>query len=121
MYGVFLAEVSVNTETGKVAVDKMTLMADIGKINNRLVTGGQLYGGIAQDRPCPLGGFRGHRETLLSSEEDSLRQDIPDNIEIVYFENYPREFGPFGAAGVGELPLSAACSHWKRDLLCLWG
>jgi len=58
MYGVFLAEVSVNTETGKVAVDKMTLMADIGKVNNRLVTDGQ---NLRRDRPgnraCPIGGL----------------------------------------------------------------
>jgi aldehyde oxidoreductase len=33
-------------------------------------------------------------------------KDIPDNFKIVYFEN-PREHGPFGAAGVGELPLTS--------------
>ncbi len=31
MYGVFMAEVSVAMKTGKVKVDKMTLVADIGK------------------------------------------------------------------------------------------
>ena len=109
MYGVFMAEVSVNTETGKVEVDKMTLMADIGKVNNRLVTDGQIYGGMAQ----------GIGLALLEDFEDIKKhsnlvgagfpfaKDITDNMEIVYFENYPREFGPFGAAGVGELPLSS--------------
>ena len=48
MYGVFMAEVAVEPATGKTTVEKMTLVADIGKINNRLVTDGQLYGGIAQ-------------------------------------------------------------------------
>ena len=48
MYGVFLAEVAVETATGKATVEKMTLVADVGKVNNRLVTDGQLYGGIAQ-------------------------------------------------------------------------
>ncbi|MPN48288.1 Aldehyde oxidoreductase [bioreactor metagenome] len=32
--------------------------------------------------------------------------DIPDKIDIIYVET-PREYGPFGAAGVGELPLCA--------------
>ena len=32
--------------------------------------------------------------------------DIPDNIEIHYFET-PRSNGPFGAAGCGELPLTS--------------
>jgi len=33
-------------------------------------------------------------------------KDIPDNIELIYVET-PRGDGPFGASGVGELPLSA--------------
>lgn len=109
MYGVFLAEVSVNTETGKVAVDKMTLMADIGKVNNRLVTDGQLYGGIAQGIGLALSeDFEDiEKHSSLVGGGFPYAKDIPDNIEIVYFENYPREFGPFGAAGVGELPLSS--------------
>jgi len=109
MYGVFLAEVSVNTETGKVAVDKMTLMADIGKVNNRLVTDGQLYGGIAQGIGLALSeDFEDiEKHSSLVGGGFPYIKDIPDNIEIVYFENYPREFGPFGAAGVGELPLSS--------------
>jgi aldehyde oxidoreductase len=48
MYGVFMAEVAVEIATGKTTVEKMTLVADIGKINNRLVVDGQNYGGIAQ-------------------------------------------------------------------------
>jgi aldehyde oxidoreductase len=34
-------------------------------------------------------------------------KDIPDNFEIFYVET-PREHGPFGAAGVGELPLTSS-------------
>ena len=33
-------------------------------------------------------------------------RDIPDKFDIHYFEN-PRANGPFGAAGVGELPLTS--------------
>ncbi len=36
MYGVFMAEVAVDTMTGKTQVEKLTVMTDIGKINNRL-------------------------------------------------------------------------------------
>ncbi len=109
MYGVFLAEVSVNTETGKTTVDKMTLMADIGKVNNRLVTDGQIYGGIAQGIGLALTeDFEDlKKHSTLVGAGFPFAKDIPDDMEIVYFENYPREFGPFGAAGVGELPLSS--------------
>jgi aldehyde oxidoreductase len=34
-------------------------------------------------------------------------KDIPDAIDIHYVET-PREHGPFGAAGVGELPLTSS-------------
>lgn len=109
MYGVFMAEVSVNTETGKVEVDKMTLMADIGKVNNRLVTDGQIYGGMAQGIGLALSeDFEDiKKHSTLVGAGFPFAKDITDNMEIVYFENYPREFGPFGAAGVGELPLSS--------------
>ena len=40
MYGVFMAEVAVDTKTGKTQVEKFTLIADIGKINNKLVVDG---------------------------------------------------------------------------------
>ena len=33
-------------------------------------------------------------------------KDIPDSLNIMYVET-PREHGPFGAAGVGELPLTS--------------
>jgi len=33
-------------------------------------------------------------------------KDIPDDMEIIYFEEH-REDGPHGAAGIGELPLSS--------------
>jgi aldehyde oxidoreductase len=33
-------------------------------------------------------------------------KDIPDNFNIIYVET-PRVNGPFGAAGVGELPLTS--------------
>ncbi len=48
MYGVFMAEVAVDTTSGKTQVEKFTVVADIGKINNKLVVDGQIYGGVAQ-------------------------------------------------------------------------
>ncbi len=48
MFGIFLAEVAVETKTGKTTVEKFTLCGDVGKINNFLVVDGQQMGGIAQ-------------------------------------------------------------------------
>ncbi len=108
MYGVFMAEVTVELSTGKTAVNKMTLMADVGKINNRLVVDGQLYGGIAQCIGLALSeDFEdiSKHSTMIGAGIPTVK-DIPDNIELQYFEE-EREFGPFGAAGVGELPLTS--------------
>ena len=109
MYGVFMAEVAVNLDTGKTTVEKMTLMADIGKVNNRLVTDGQIYGGMAQGIGLALTeDFEDlKKHSSMTGAGFPFAKDIPDDMEIVYFEGYPREFGPFGAAGVGELPLSS--------------
>ncbi|MDR2162310.1 MAG: molybdopterin-dependent oxidoreductase [Desulfovibrio sp.] len=108
MYGIFMAEVTVETATGKTTVDKMTLMADVGKANNRLVLDGQLYGGMAQGIGLALSEDFEDIQKHVSLVAGGLPfiKDIPDNMELVYFEE-PREYGPFGAAGCGELPLSS--------------
>ncbi len=110
MYGVFLAEVAVDVTTGETTVEKMTMAADVGKINSRLVVDGQLYGGIAQGIGLALTEDYEDIEkhsTLRGAGFPYVKQ-IPDDIELLYVES-PRPEGPFGAGGVGELPLT--CPH----------
>ena len=108
MYGVFMAEVAVDTKTGKTSVEKITVMTDIGKINNRLAVDGQMYGGLAQGIGLALSeDFEDiKKHTSLVDCGLPYTKDVPDDMELHYFEN-PREHGPFGAAGVGELPLTS--------------
>lgn len=108
MYGAFLAEVNVNTKTGKTTVEGFTAMADIGKINNKLVVDGQMYGGIAQGIGLALSeDFEDiQKHSTMLGAGIPYAKDIPDKFDIIYFEN-AREFGPFGASGVGELPLTS--------------
>lgn len=109
MYGVFMAEVTVDTATGKTQVDGYTVVADVGKINNKLVVDGQIYGGVAQGIGLALTeDFEDlEKHTSLVACGLPFTKDIPDNFEIMYVET-PREHGPFGAAGVGELPLTSS-------------
>jgi aldehyde oxidoreductase len=108
MYGMFMAEVDVNTRTGKTTVEGMTVFADVGKINNKLVVDGQIYGGVAQGIGLAL------TEDFEDIEAHStmrgaglpMATDVPDKFDIHYVET-PRPDGPFGAAGVGELPLTS--------------
>ena len=108
MYGAFMAEVNVNTKTGKTTVEGMTVMADIGKINNKLVVDGQIYGGVAQGIGLALSeDFEDiEKHSTMLGAGIPYAKDIPDKFDIVYFEN-ARPQGPFGAAGVGELPLTS--------------
>jgi aldehyde oxidoreductase len=108
MYGAFLAEVAVEVETGETTVERMVVAADIGKINNKLVVDGQIYGGVAQGIGLALSeDFEDlEKHTSIAACGIPEIKDIPDDFEIIYVET-PREHGPFGAAGVGELPLTS--------------
>lgn len=108
MYGVFMAEVAVEIATGKAEVYKMTHIADVGKINNKLVVDGQIYGGLAQGIGLALTeDFEDiQKHSTMVGAGFPYTKMIPDDMEIEYVEA-PREHGPFGAAGVGELPLTS--------------
>jgi len=108
MYGVYLMEVAVELATGKTTVEKIAIAADIGKVNNRLLTDGQIYGGLAQGVGLALSedyeDLKKH--ATLAGAGVPYVKDIPDDMEIIYVES-PRAAGPFGASGVGEMPLAA--------------
>jgi aldehyde oxidoreductase len=110
MYGVFMSEVAVDVATGQTTVTKMTLVADIGKINNQLVVDGQLYGGLAQGIGLALSeDFEDiQKHSTLKGAGFPYAKQIPDDMELIYVQT-PRPEGPFGAGGVGELPLT--CPH----------
>ncbi|MGE4298480.1 MAG: molybdopterin-dependent aldehyde oxidoreductase [Desulfovibrionaceae bacterium] len=110
MYGVFLAEVAVDMKTGETSVEKMTLAADVGVINNRLVVDGQMYGGMAQGIGLALTeDFEDlKKHSTMKGAGIPYIQQIPDDMELLYVES-PRPEGPFGIGGVGELPLT--CPH----------
>ena len=108
MYEVFMPEVEVDLETGKVKVVKFTTAVDVGTIINRATVEGQIYGGLAQGIGLALSeDFEDLKvHTSLKACGIPYIGDIPDDIEIL-FQETPRDLGPFGAAGVGEAPLTA--------------
>ncbi len=109
MYTIFLPEVAVDTETGKVKVEKFTAVADVGTILNRLAVDGNFYGGLVQGIGLALSeDFEDlNKHTSLLKCGIPYPNDVPDEIEIIYQENHPRSEGPYGAAGCGEAPLDA--------------
>ena len=106
MYGVFLAEVEVDTKTGKTAVVKMTLAADVGKIANKLVVDGQIYGGLAQGIGLALTedfeDLKKHT-TMVGCGLPFIKY-IPDAMEVIYRR------GAGEAVAVADL--ERACVQW---------
>ena len=107
-YCLNLAEVEVDTTTGKTRVLRFTCVDCVGKIGNIDAVNGQAYGGISHSI-----GF------ALSENYDDVKkhanmlgagvpyiQDIPDDINVIHYER-PDEIGPFGSSGASEAFQSA--------------
>jgi aldehyde oxidoreductase len=100
-FGLQMAEVTVNMETGKVDVVKITAIHDLGRVINRINCDGQMFGGIVMGLGYALS------EEYIYNHTDSFARfrmprvkDVPE-IEVAYVET-PRSNGPFGASGAGE-------------------
>jgi len=113
VYGCQVAEVSVNTGTGEVYLNKITAVHDPGTVINRLGALGQVYGGVTQ------GSGYGILEEV-TTEDGMIRElnfdqyliptakDI-DEIKPLFLEG-EEKYGAWGAKSLGEptLELGAA-------------
>ncbi len=108
MYGVLLVEVAVDTTTGKVKVEKLTIVSDCGPVMNKTILEGQLYGGLVQGIGLALSeDFEDlKKHTTLTGCGIPQIKDAPDEMDIIHQET-KRPYGPYGMAGSGEMPLSA--------------
>jgi aldehyde oxidoreductase len=91
-----------------VRVVKFTVAVDVGTIINKTLVDGQIYGGLAQGIGLALSeDFEDlKKHTNLRDCGLPYPNDVPDDIEIIYQET-ARPLGPYGAAGIGEAPLTA--------------
>lgn len=105
---VFLAEVEVEVATGKTRVVKMTYCGDHGVIGNQLSVDGQIYGSLSQGIGLALSeDFEDiKKHSTMHGAGFPFIRDVPDALEL-HYQQTPREHGPFGAAGVGEGPLTS--------------
>ncbi len=127
------AEVEVDTVTGSVEVVKYVAAHDVGRAINPFAVEQQIEGGVVM----ALGAVFG--EELLTDASTGLPLnpnmldyrapsilDVPETIDVVLVEK-PKEYGVFGAHGIGEPPMSppapavAAAIHnavgaWMEDM-----
>jgi CO/xanthine dehydrogenase Mo-binding subunit len=106
-YGVHLAVVRVDRDSGTTVVERYVVAYDIGKAVNPMLVEGQIAGGVAQG----LGGalfeeflYDAGGEPLAVNFADYLMptaREIPP-IEILITEDAPSPLNPLGLKGAGE-------------------
>ena len=109
-FGVHLCDVEIDRETGQVAVVRYTAAQDVGRAIHPSYVEGQVQGGVAQGVGWALNeayvfdasgqmenpGFLDYRMPVAS--------DLP-MIDAILVETTPNPRHPFGAKGVGEVPI----------------
>jgi CO/xanthine dehydrogenase Mo-binding subunit len=105
VYGANIAEIEVDTETGKVDVLNVVAVHDVGKAINRSMVLGQFYGGVAMGLGYGVMEEFDFEEGIpkqLNFDEYLIptSMDVPTIVPIIV-ENEDA-VGPFGAKSIGE-------------------
>ena len=128
-YGVQIAVVRVDRDTGKVVVERYLVAYDIGRAINPMLVAGQLVGGVAQG----LGGalyeefrYDERGEPLSVTFADYLMptvREIPP-IEVLLTEDAPSPLNPLGIKSAGEggiTPVGAVIASAIDDAIGVLG
>ena len=106
VYGCQIADIAIDTRTGKITFNNATAVHDVGKVINKVGFEGQVYGGLVQGMIgyAMLEEFNIEQGEVKSENFDTYLlptiKDIP-NIDIVAVENHDVA-GPYGAKVIGE-------------------
>jgi xanthine dehydrogenase YagR molybdenum-binding subunit len=123
-FGVQVAEVAVDVETGEVRVERVTAIHDVGRIINPLGAASQVEGGIIQAIGHTLSEQRlhdPHDGTVLTQTLDAYRMptmaDVPE-IVSEFVDQPDVHLTNLGSKGLGEppiVPTAAAIANAIRD------
>jgi len=105
-YGASVIELNVDTQTGKINVEKIAAAYEIGRAINPQIVKGQFYGGILQGLGYALIEEVRNKDGYLETKnfDDFLMPssfDMPEMEVTIYESDDP--VGPFRAKSVGEL------------------
>jgi CO/xanthine dehydrogenase Mo-binding subunit len=110
-WAVYVAEVTVDTVTYETVVDDFVALQEIGKVMNPTLAEGQIEGGVAQ----AIG--YGIYEKVVWEDGRMINNRMTNYIMPtaadlppirVFFEESDNPHGPWGAKGIGELPMDGA-------------
>jgi aldehyde oxidoreductase len=102
-YMLFLAEVAVDTRTGKTTVLRFTCVDDVGKVSNIDALNGQAYSGISHGIGFALS--EDYHDTMkhpnLVTCGFPYINDIPDDMTVIHYDNFRKE-NALGSTGASE-------------------
>ena len=103
------AEVTVDTETGAVKVDRLVMAVDSGVIVNPLTASGQIEGGMTQALGYAVCEEMRYDEKGVAIERDLdryhiFRADEMPELETIFVETFEPSH-PFGVKAVAEIPM----------------
>jgi len=123
------AEVEVDTLAGTVHVTKYVAVHDVGRVISLLGAEQQVEGGVIMSLGSAL------YEEMLTDQATGLPlngnmleyripsiKDVPENIEV-YFVEKPKEYGVYGAHGLGEPPMGppgATIANAVHNAIGVW-
>ena len=106
-HAVHVAEITVDTLTGEIKVDKVTVAQDVGRVINRMGLEGQIEGGVAMGLGYALSENMRIVDGMLTNScfRDYKLITAPEMppLDLHFIESNCAE-GPYGAKGVSELP-----------------
>jgi CO/xanthine dehydrogenase Mo-binding subunit len=111
-YGVHVAQVRVDRQTGQVRVERYLVAYDIGRAVNPMLVEGQITGGVAQG----VGGSL-YEEFLYDERGEPLSVTFADYLmptvretppmDVIIAEDAPSPLNPLGLKGAGEAGVNA--------------
>jgi CO/xanthine dehydrogenase Mo-binding subunit len=109
-YGVHICDLEIDRETGRTTIVRYTAAQDVGRAIHPSYVEGQLQGGVAQGVGWALNeeyvyGPKGVLENAgFLDYRMPVASDLP-MIDTILIETKPNPRHPFGAKGVGEVPI----------------
>jgi putative selenate reductase molybdopterin-binding subunit len=108
-FGAQFAEVTVDTETGQVTVDRLVMAVDSGVIVNPLTASGQIEGGMTQALGYAVCEEMRYDEKGNAIERDFdryhiFRADEMPELTTIFVETFEPSH-PFGVKAVAEIPM----------------
>ena len=104
--GAHVAEVEIDPETGKVTLDRYTVVDDFGNLINPMLAEGQVHGGVVQGVGQALTEHTHYDETgqLITATFMDYGMPRADDVPMFSFdtESTPSLYNPMGMKGCGE-------------------